>query len=126
MSNDTLGNDMTATTQPSGLRDGALSFEAMTRRAAEAARLLKALSHETRLLLLCHLVEGEFSVGELNERVPVSQSVLSQHLRVLRQDNLVQTRRESQTIYYRLADDRAERVLAVLYDMFCRNDMDEA
>lgn len=117
---------MTAITEPSALRDGALSFEAMTRRASDAARLLKALSHETRLLLLCHLVEGEFSVGELNERVPVSQSVLSQHLAVLRNDALVQTRRVSQTIYYRLADDRAERVLAVLYDLFCRDAAGEA
>lgn len=116
---------MNAPIEKTALRDGTLSFEAMTRRASDAARLLKALSHETRLLLLCHLVEGEFSVGELNERVAVSQSVLSQHLRVLREDNLVQTRRESQTIYYRLADDRAERVLAVLYDMFCLNDMDD-
>lgn len=87
--------------------------------AGEAARLLKNLSHETRLLILCHLSEGELSVGDLNRQVSVSQSVLSQHLAVLRKDGLVATRRQSQTIFYRLTDDKAARVLALLHGMYC-------
>ena len=91
----------------------------MEAHAGEAARLLKNLSHETRLLILCHLCEGELSVGDLNQRVSVSQSVLSQHLAVLRKDGLVATRRESQSIFYRLADDKTARVLALLHGMYC-------
>jgi DNA-binding transcriptional ArsR family regulator len=88
--------------------------------AGEAARLLKNLSHETRLLILCHLSEEELSVGELNRRVNVSQSVLSQHLAVLRKDGLVATRRQAQTIFYRLADDKAARMLALLHGLYCK------
>ena len=73
-------------------------------------------------MLLCQLMQGEFSVGELNARVPVSQSALSQHLAVLRKDHLVKTRQESQTVYYQLADDRAQRILAVLCDILGRDD----
>jgi DNA-binding transcriptional ArsR family regulator len=91
----------------------------MEMHAGEAARLLKNLSHETRLLILCRLSEGELSVGDLNQRVSVSQSVLSQHLAVLRKDGLVATRRESQSIFYRLADDKVARVLALLHGMYC-------
>jgi DNA-binding transcriptional ArsR family regulator len=87
--------------------------------AGEAARLLKNLSHKTRLLILCHLSAGELSVGDINQRVSVSQSVLSQHLAVLRKDGLVDTRRESQSIFYRLADDKAAGVLALLHGMYC-------
>ncbi len=77
----------------------------------EAARLLKALANEKRLLLLCKLVEGERSVSELNASVDRSQSALSQHLAVLRSDKLVSTRREAQTIYYSLAPGPAQQVL---------------
>ncbi len=87
--------------------------------ATEAAGLLKVLAHETRLLVLCHLSRGELSVGEINTRVPLSQSALSQHLAVLRNEGLVVTRREGQSIYYRLADTGASRVLAVLHEMYC-------
>ena len=84
-----------------------------------AARLMKALSNPSRLLILCQLVEGELSVGALNEKVRLSQSAFSQHLAVLRKDGLVKTRKEAQTVYYSLADDRAERVLEVLHQLFC-------
>ena len=76
--------------------------EAMRSHSAEAARLLKALGNEKRLMVLCLLAQGERSVGDLNARVDLSQSALSQHLAVLRNDGLVRARRETQTIYYSL------------------------
>jgi ArsR family transcriptional regulator, virulence genes transcriptional regulator len=88
-------------------------------KAAEAARLLRALAHEGRLLVLCQLIEGERSVGALQTVAGLSQSALSQHLARLREDGLVATRREAQTIYYRLADDRAARVLSTLAAIYC-------
>lgn len=88
--------------------------------AAQAATLLRALSNENRLLVLCHLVDSaELSVGELVERVGLSQSAMSQHLAKLREEGLVACRKESQTVFYRLVDSRAERVLALLHEMFC-------
>lgn len=97
----------------------AIDGEAMRSHASEAARLLKALANEKRLLLLCQLVEGERSVGELNAGVDLSQSALSQHLAILREDGLVTTRREAQTIYYALADGPAQRILATLHGIYC-------
>jgi ArsR family transcriptional regulator, virulence genes transcriptional regulator len=93
--------------------------EEMRAHAADASRLLKALANEKRLVLLCLLVEGERSVGELNARVDLSQSALSQHLAVLRDDGLVSTRREAQNIYYALAPGPAERIIATLHDIYC-------
>lgn len=87
--------------------------------AAQAAQFLKVLANETRLLVLCHLLSGERSVGALVEEVGLSQSALSQHLARLRDDGLVTFRRESQTIFYRVSDPRAERMLAILKDIFC-------
>ena len=85
----------------------------------EAARLLKPLANEKRLLILCFLAtRGEMPVGALVEALGLSQSALSQHLAKLRRDGLVHFRRESQTLHYRLADPRAVRVLAVLKDIF--------
>lgn len=94
-------------------------LQAMESHACEAAGLLKAMANEHRLLILCHLAEGELSVGTLNERVDLSQSALSQHLAVLRECGLVTTRREAQTIYYRLTDGPAVRVMRTLYDLYC-------
>ena len=87
--------------------------------AAAAARLLRALANEHRLLILCHLVGGERSVGQLQSVVGLSQSALSQHLAVLREEGLVATRRESQTIWYRIDDPAALRVVETLADIFC-------
>jgi ArsR family transcriptional regulator len=87
--------------------------------AAQAAKLLRALANERRLLILCQLVEGERSVGELQPRVGLSQSALSQHLAVLREDGVVATRREGQTIWYRIDDPAAGRLMATLADIFC-------
>ena len=84
-----------------------MPLEEMKAHAGEATRLLKALANESRLMILCNLSEGEMTVGQLNEFIPLSQSALSQHLALLRRDNLVQTRRQAQTIYYSLADSAA-------------------
>jgi len=97
----------------------ASSLEDMREHAGDAARLMKALAHQSRLMVLCTLSEGEMSVGQLNERVPMSQSALSQHLALLRRDGLVATRRESQTIYYSLAAGPAGRVIALLREIYC-------
>ncbi|WP_017914208.1 MULTISPECIES: ArsR/SmtB family transcription factor [unclassified Xanthomonas] len=97
----------------------ALDPAAMRAHANEAARLLKALGNEKRLLLLCLLVDHEQSVGELNARVELSQSALSQHLALLREDGLVQTRREGQTIYYSLVPGPVQRILEVLHGIYC-------
>ncbi len=97
----------------------AFDGEAMRSHASEAARVLKALANEKRLLLLCQLVEGERSVGELNAGVDLSQSALSQHLAILRADGMVTTRREAQTIYYALADGPAQRILETLHGIYC-------
>lgn len=88
--------------------------------AGEAVALLRALANECRLLVLCHLAaDGELNVGELAERVGLSQSALSQHLAKLREERLVATRKEAQTVFYRLCDPKAEQVLALLHDLFC-------
>ncbi len=89
-------------------------------KAGQAAQLLRLLANEKRLLVLCHLAQaGEVSVGELVGLVGLSQSALSQHLALLREDGLVATRREAQSIHYRLADAKAKRLLEVLYELYC-------
>lgn len=93
-------------------------IEQLEPRAAEAARLLKLLASDQRLTVLCRLSAGEMSVGELGEYVPLSQSALSQHLAKLRADGIVATRRDAQTIYYRLADPIAERLINVLCELY--------
>jgi DNA-binding transcriptional ArsR family regulator len=92
---------------------------AMRKHSIAAARLMRSLANRQRLLILCALTEGELSVSELNRRVTLSQSALSQHLAVLRNEQLVSTRRDAQTIYYSLADGPAVRVLQLLHDEFC-------
>lgn len=88
--------------------------------AAEAARLLRLLANERRLLLLCHLAgAGEMTVSALAATVGLSQPALSQHLAKLREDGLVATRKASQAVFYRLADPKAARLLEVLRDLFC-------
>lgn len=93
--------------------------EQMADHADEAAALLKALAHPARLLVLCQLVEGESSVGALQPLTGLSPSALSQHLAVLREMELVTTRRESQTIYYSLAKGPAVGVLDALHAAYC-------
>lgn len=87
--------------------------------AGEAAGFLKALGNEQRLLILCSLLEGPLPVGELNERVDLSQSALSQHLALLRDAGLVVTRREAQSIYYSLPAGPVLQVMALLQEIYC-------
>nr|WP_270933930.1 metalloregulator ArsR/SmtB family transcription factor [Roseomonas sp. MO-31] len=92
----------------------------LQQKASEAARLLRLLGNENRLLLLCHLaVEGEVGVGALAEALGLSQSALSQHLALLRDDGLVATRRDAQAIFYRIADPKVARVLDLLRELYC-------
>ncbi|WP_422508445.1 ArsR/SmtB family transcription factor [Stenotrophomonas sp. GZD-301] len=91
----------------------------MAAQADQAAALLKALAHPARLRVLCHLVDGEASVGELQPLSGLGLSALSQHLAVLRGMQLVTTRRDAQTIYYGLADSPALGVLGALHAAYC-------
>ena len=95
-------------------------FEA---RAADAAKLLRALGNERRLMILCQLVDGDMTVGELLPGSGVSQSALSQHLAVLRAEGIVATRREGQSIRYRIADEAAVKLVTTLAEIFCPPDM---
>ncbi len=92
----------------------------LTAKAVEATRLLTTLANESRLAILCQLVEGERSVGQLVEAVGLAQSALSQHLAKLRAADIVATRRDAQTIYYRLASKAAGRVMQTLAEIYCR------
>ena len=93
--------------------------EAMDQAADRASALLRLLGNGTRLMILCHLSQGEKTVGALQMLLQVGQSPLSQHLARLRKDGLVATRRESQTIHYRIASDEVERVIETLYGLYC-------
>ncbi|MBA2077396.1 MAG: helix-turn-helix transcriptional regulator [Rhodanobacter sp.] len=95
----------------------------MRERAEEASRLLKALGNPQRLRVLCLLVGQEMSVGQINDQLPdLSQSALSQHLAKLRDEGLVRTRRESQTIWYALEHGPTEQIIATLYGIYCAPD----
>lgn len=96
-----------------------LDPERMRLHAGAASRLLRTLGNESRLMILCLLAESERSVTQINERLDLSQPALSQHLAVLRGEELVVTRRDAQTIYYALAPGPAQRVMQLLHDMYC-------
>jgi len=98
-----------------------MAIDQFESKATQAGALLKALSNPKRLMIMCRLAMGEQSVGALESQVGLGQSSLSQHLAVLRRNDLVATRRDSRTIYYRLASTEAEAIMMVLYDQFCRN-----
>ena len=87
--------------------------------ARNATDLLKVMSNEWRLLILCHLAESEKSVGDLEKELGLSQSALSQHLAVLRREKLVSTRRNAQSIFYCLDSDDVKALMATLYERFC-------
>ena len=97
----------------------AKSKNAMRRNAGKAAAMLKMLSHEARLAVLCELVDGERSAGALVDASGLSQSALSQHLAKLREEGLVATRRDGQTVYYRLTDGKTARIIEVLHEIYC-------
>jgi ArsR family transcriptional regulator len=91
-------------------------------KAGDVATLLKAMANTRRLMVLCKLVEhGEMTVGDLAREVALSQSALSQHLAKMREEGLVAFRRESQTLWYRIADPRTEELLATLYQLYCKD-----
>jgi DNA-binding transcriptional ArsR family regulator len=98
----------------------AKDLKAMRRNAGAAAAMMAALSHEARLRVLCDLVGGERTAGELVERSGLSQSALSQHLSRLREEGLVATRREGVSIFYRIANPDAARILGVLHEIYCK------
>lgn len=97
----------------------AVNSEQLRAAASEASQFLKLLANEHRLMILCHLMDGEKQVAELNELLDLSQSALSQHLAKLREAGLVSTRRDAQMIYYRLSSPQAEAVLHTLYRLYC-------
>ena len=97
-----------------------MNIEDMKRSAARASNLMKALSSETRLLLLCRMSEGEASVNELAEMLAMRPSSVSQQLALLRKDGLAKTRRDGQTIFYSLDGGEAKQVISVLYDLYCK------
>ena len=90
--------------------------------ATRASNFLKAISHEGRLMILCHLVSGEKSVTELETLLSARQAAVSQQLSRLRLEGLVTPRREGKTIYYSLADERPRKILEVVYELFCKSD----
>ncbi|PCJ04710.1 MAG: transcriptional regulator [Rhodobacteraceae bacterium] len=94
-------------------------LDAMVDNATLASNFLKAISHEGRLMILCHLVTGEKSVTELEDLLSARQAAVSQQLSRLRLEGLVIPRRDGKVIYYRLADDRPRRILEVVYELFC-------
>jgi len=95
-----------------------MSPQTLEPRVQEASTLLKAMSNEKRLLILCHLLKSELSVGTLENLVSLSQSALSQHLARLRRDGFVQTRREAQTIYYSIKGEQTKTIIAALSNIF--------
>lgn len=95
-------------------------MEKMMKNAQRAANFLKAISHEGRMMILCHLASGEKSVTELEDLLSARQAAVSQQLSRLRLEGLVQPRRDGKVIYYSLTDDRPRQIMEVVYDLFCR------
>ncbi len=96
-----------------------MNLQDMVDNSAQAVKLLKAVSNERRLLILCHLLAGELSVGEMNDKLGLSQSALSQHLALLRRNKLVKTRKEAQTVFYSMNSAEAEAVIGLLHSLYC-------
>lgn len=97
-------------------------MDRMAQNAQRASNFLKAISHEGRLMILCHLASGEKSVTELEELLSARQSAVSQQLTRLRLEGLVTPRRDGKAIYYSLTDDRPTQIMEVVYDLFCKQD----
>lgn len=96
-----------------------MDLEQLAVNAEQAEAFMKILANKNRLMILCSLLNNECSVSELNQNVPLGQSALSQHLAVLRQHNLVNTRRDAQSIYYSVSDPRVKQIIQKLYEFFC-------
>jgi ArsR family transcriptional regulator len=107
-------NEAVATTD-----EVAVDPKRMAAAASRASELMKTLGHKDRLMVLCHLISGEKSVGELAGLLDIPQSPLSQHLARMRKENLVTTRREAQTIYYSIASEEAARLVGLMHELYC-------
>ncbi|MBB2750631.1 UNVERIFIED_ORG: ArsR family transcriptional regulator [Rhizobium aethiopicum] len=110
---------MGMSSDPKEMMKAGLSPAELLSRAGEVADLLKTLSHPARLMIVCTLVQWEYAVGELEEKLDVHQPHLSQHLTVLRGSGIVETRREGKQIFYRLTEEKAAQLVGALYDIFC-------
>lgn len=113
------GFDQAHSSQTTAEITGDTAENPMQANAASAAEFLKALSHEARLMILCHLSDRELSVTELEGLLGTRQSAVSQHLARLRADGLVASRREGKAIFYRILDPRARAIVAEVYRLFC-------
>ena len=103
-----------------------IELQKLEENARRASTLLKAMSNQHRLMILCQISQHEKSVGELEDIIGLSQSALSQHLARLRRDSLVQTRRDAQTIYYSLKGSEASTIIETLYGLYCANGEESA
>lgn len=108
------------TPQPQNLTEN--DFDVLFDNAARAADFLRTLSHETRLMILCYLSQGEKSVGDMESFLSLRQPTVSQQLARLRSEGLVATRRDGKSVYYRLASPEAVKMINVLYEIFCKED----
>ncbi len=108
-----------ATTKRSKASRRPIDMQEMLAHAGEAADFLKALANDQRLAILCTLLDGPQSVNQINERVQLSQSALSQHLAVLRERELVETEKQAQAVYYSVPEGKTRRILALLHECFC-------
>ena len=95
-------------------------LDEMFDQARDATEMLKAMSHEGRLLILCTLLDGEKTVGEIEDAVGLAQSTVSQHLSRLRLDRLLATRRDGRLVYYRIIDKKVETLISTLHGLFCK------
>ncbi len=103
--------------------DPSVDVQELENKAADIATLLKAMGNERRLVILCELVaNGEMSVGAMVKSIGLGQSALSQHLAKMREEGIVATRREGQTIWYRIAEPRVEELMAILHQLYCTTD----
>ncbi len=99
--------------------ENTINPEQMASAAAQASELMRTLGHKDRLMILCHLISGEKSVGGLARLLEIPQSPLSQHLARMRKEKLVTTRREAQTIYYSIASNEAMRMVELMHELYC-------
>lgn len=96
-----------------------MDLQTMQASAEKASDMMKLLGHPHRLMILCELKVGEQSVGELSKKIGIAQSPLSQHLARMRHENVVESRRDAQTVYYSLKDGEASQLIQALYEIFC-------
>ncbi|KEO61625.1 hypothetical protein DT23_01245 [Thioclava indica] len=122
MAPDGRDHDLTPPVPSQNGKCARLDAEELMLRAQDASNLMKALAHEGRLMILCHLSSGEKSVTELENLLESRQAAVSQQLARLRLEGLVSSRREGKAIYYTLSDPRARRLIEVVYEMFCSTD----